>query len=150
MLNISIQKEEHLNYEVFSKMKKLRLLILGHKKLRKDFINGTMKLPEDFINGNVQLPKVLIRGNVQLPKDLSYLSDELCIIEWHRYPFKSMPTSFQPKKLVELRMHCSRIIQLWKGIMVRFSLKKISFFFLFINTRLHLIIFLVYNRFSMR
>ena len=141
MLNKPIQEVEHLSAEVFSKMKILRLLIIGHKKLRKDFINGTMKLPKDFINGNVQLPKVLIRGNVQLPKDLSYLSNELCIIEWHRYPFKSMPTSFQPKKLVELRMHCSRIIQLWKGIMVRFSLKKICIFFLFINTRLYLIIF---------
>ena len=147
-----IQEVEHLSAEVFSKMKILRLLIIGHKKLRKDFKNGTMKLLEDFINGttqlpkvltkgNVQLPKVLIRGNVQLPKDLSYLSDELRIIEWYGYPFKSMPTSFQPNKLVELRMHRSRIIQLWKGIMVRFSLKKICIFFLFINTRLYLIYF---------
>ena len=129
-----IQEVEHLNAEVFSKMKILRLLIIGHKKLRKDFINGTMKLPEDFINGNVQLPKVLIRGNVQLPKSLSYLSDELRILKWHGYPFKSMPTSFQPNKLVELRMHFSCIKNLWKGIMVRFSLKQMCIFFLFINT----------------
>ena len=131
-----IQEMEHLSAEVFSKMKILRLLIIGNMKLPKGYINGTMKQP-----------KVLIRGNVQLPKDLSYLSDELRIIEWHGYPFKSKPTSFQANKLVELRLHCSRIIQLWKGIMVRFSLKKICFFFLFINTRLYLIIFLVYNRF---
>ena len=50
-----------------------------------------------------------IRGNVQLPKSLSYLSDELRIIEWHKYPFESMPTSFQPNKLVELKMHCGLI-----------------------------------------
>ncbi|XP_065637059.1 disease resistance protein RUN1 [Quercus suber] len=125
MLNISIQKEEHLNYEVFSKMKKLRLLKINF----------------------VQPQHGLIRGNVQLPKDLSYLSDELRIIEWYGYPFKFMPTIFHPNKLVELRMHCSRIIQLWKGIKVRFSLKKICLYFLFINTRLYLIIFLVYNRF---
>ena len=131
-----IQEVEHLSAEVFSKMKILRLLIIGNMKLPRGYINGTMKLP-----------KVLIRGNVQLPKDLSYLSDELRIIEWYGYPFKSMPTSFHPNKLVELRLHCSRIIQLWKGIMVRFSLKKICFFFLFINTRLYLIFFLVYNRF---
>ena len=147
MLNMPIQEVEHLSAKVFSKMKILRLLIIGHKKLGKDFINGTMKLPEDLTRGNEQLPKVLIRGNVQLPKDLSYLSDELRIIEWYGYPFKSMPTSFHPNKLVELRMHCSCIIHLWKGIVVRFSLKKICFFFLFINTRLYLIIFLVYNRF---
>ena len=112
MLNISIQKEEHLNYEVFSKMKKLRLLKINF----------------------VQPQHGLIRGNVQLPKSLSYLSDELRIIEWRGYPFKSMPTSFQPNKLVELRMHCSLIKHLWKGIMVKFSLKQMCFFFLFINT----------------
>ena len=123
MLNMPIQEVEHLSAEVFLKMKNLRLLIIGN-----------MKLPEYFINGTMQLPKVLTRGNVQLPKDLSYLSDELRIIEWHGYPFKSMPTSFQPNKLVELKMHCSRIIQLWKGIMVRFSLKQMCIFFIFINT----------------
>ena len=112
MLNKPIQEVEHLSFEVFSKMKILRLLIIGHKKLRKDFINGTMKLP----------------------KSLNYLSDELRIMEWHGYPFKSMPTSFQPNKLVELRMRWSRIKHLWKGIMVRFSLKQMCIFFLFINT----------------
>ncbi|KAF3948262.1 hypothetical protein CMV_025720 [Castanea mollissima] len=112
MLNMPIQEVEHLSAEVFSKMKILRLLIIGNMKLPKGFINGTMKLP-----------KVLIRGNVHLPKDLSYLSNELRIIEWHGYPFKSMPTSFQPNKLVEIRMHCSRIIQLWKGIMILDALK---------------------------
>nr|XP_023929461.1 TMV resistance protein N-like [Quercus suber] len=101
MLNISIQKEEHLNYEVFSKMKKLRLLKINF----------------------VQPQHGLIRGNVQLPKDLSYLSDELRIIEWYGYPFKFMPTIFHPNKLVELRMHCSRIIQLWKGIKILGALK---------------------------
>ena len=125
-----IQEVEHLSAEVFSMMKILRLLIIGNMKLPKGYINGTMKQP-----------KVLIRGNVQLPKGLSYLSNGLRIIEWYGYPFKSMPTSFHPNKLVELRLHCSRIIQLWKGIVVRFSLKKICFFFLFINTKLYLIIF---------
>ena len=72
--------------------------------------------------------------NVQLPKGLSYLSNELHFIEWYRYPLKSMPTSFQPNKLVELRMRWSRIKHLWKGIMVRFSLKQMCIFFLFINT----------------
>ena len=72
--------------------------------------------------------------NVQLPKGLNYLSNELRFIEWYKYPLKSMPTSFQPNKLVELIMVCSRIKHLWKGIMVRFSLKQMSFFFLFINT----------------
>ena len=94
-------------------MKKLRLLNIGNEKLPKNFINGSMLLRKD-----------LIRGNLQLPQDLNYLSNNLRVIEWHGYPFKSMPTSFQPNKLVELKMHCSRIIQLWKGNKVRFSLRE--------------------------
>ena len=120
MLNLPIQKVEHLSAEAFLKMKNLRLLKIGP--------------PKDFINGTMQLPKYFNKGKVQLPKSLSYLSDELRIVEWHGYPFKSMPTSFQPNKLVELRMCCSRIKHLWKGIMVRFSLKQMCIFFLFINT----------------
>ena len=103
---------EALHVEAFSKMKNLRFLVIGN-----------MKLPKDFN-----------KGKVQLPKNLSYLSDELRIIEWHGYPFKSMPTSFQPNKLFELRMHCSCIKHLWKGIMVRFSLKQMCIFLFFINT----------------
>ena len=112
MLRLPIQKMEHLHAEAFSKMKNLRLLKIGNEKFQQDFINGTM----------------------QLPKSLNHLSDELRVIEWHGYPFKSMPTSFQPNKLVELRMHCNRIKHLWKGIMVRFALKQMCIFFLFINT----------------
>ncbi|XP_050241116.1 TMV resistance protein N-like [Quercus robur] len=95
MIKVPIQKMQHLHAETFSKMKNLRFLKIGDEKFPQDFINGTM----------------------QLPKSLNYLSDELRIIEWLRYPFKSMPTSFQPNRLVELRMRCSYIKQLWKGIM---------------------------------
>ena len=95
MLNTPKKKEEHLSAEAFSKMKKLRLLKI--------------------------LPQGLIRGNVQLRQGLNYLSNELRVIEWHGYPLKSMPTNFQPNHLVELRMRCSRIKQLWKGMVVRFS-----------------------------
>ena len=112
---------EHLSAEAFSKMKNVRLLKIGQK------------LPEDSINGTMQLPKNFNRGMVQLPKGLSYLSNELHFLEWYRYPLKSMPTGFQPNKLVELKMHCSRSIQLWKGIMVRFSLKQMCIFFFFID-----------------
>ena len=112
MIKVPIQKMQHLHVETFSKMKNLRFLKIGDEKFPQDFINGTM----------------------QLPKSLNYLFDQLCTIEWHGYPFKSMPTSFQPNRLVELRMRCSYIKKLWKGIMVRFSLKQMCIFFLFINT----------------
>ena len=103
-------KKENLSVEAFSKMTNLRFLKIGY----------------------VQPPQDLVRGPIQLPQGLNYLSDELRVLDWHGYPLKSLPTSFQPNKLVELRMHCSDIKQLWKGIMVRFSfiLICISYFFI--------------------
>ncbi|XP_030932985.1 TMV resistance protein N-like isoform X2 [Quercus lobata] len=106
MVNIPIQKVEHLSAEAFSMMKNLRLLKISSEKL-----------PEDFINGTMQLPKDLIRGKVQLPQGLSYLSNELRLLEWHGYHLKCLPTNFQLNKLVELRMHSSGIEQLWNGNM---------------------------------
>jgi hypothetical protein len=102
MLNTPNEKEEHLSAEAFSKMKKLRLLKIGN----------TSTLLIRMCNST---------SNVQLPQGLNYLSNELRVIEWHGYPLKSMPTNFQPNQLVELRMRCSRIKQLWKGMVVRFS-----------------------------
>ncbi|XP_075648254.1 disease resistance protein RUN1-like isoform X2 [Castanea sativa] len=107
MLNLPIQKVEHLSAEAFSKMKNLRLLKIGNEKPSEDFINGTMQLPKDFN-----------KGKVQLPEGLSYLSNELRVIEWHGYHLKCIPTNFKLNKLVELRMHCSGIKQLWKGNML--------------------------------
>ncbi|KAM4070558.1 hypothetical protein ACB094_12G174000 [Castanea mollissima] len=115
MLNLPIQKVEHLSAEAFSKMKNLRLLKIGNEKPPKDFINGTMQLPKDFN-----------KGKVQLPEGLSYLSNELRVIEWHGYHLKCIPTNFQLNKLVELRMHCSGIKQLWKGNMIFDELKLID------------------------
>ena len=100
-----------MNAEAFSKMKKLRWLKIGYE----------------------QPPQDLIRGPIQLPQGLSYISNELRAIDWHGYPLNSMPTSFQPNKLVELRMHYSDIKQLWKGIMVRFSLMQMCFSFIFVK-----------------
>ena len=122
MVNIPIQKVEHLSAEAFSKMKNLRLLKISSEKL-----------PEDFINGTMQLPKDLIRGKVQLPQGLSYLSNELRLLEWHGYHLKCLPTNFQLNKIVELRMHCSAIKQLWNGNIVRFLVMKICILFVFIK-----------------
>ncbi|KAM3729346.1 hypothetical protein ACB098_12G004500 [Castanea mollissima] len=104
MLNMPIEAKEHLSVEAFSKMKNLRFLKIGY----------------------VQPSQDLIRGPIQLPQGLNYLSNELRVIDWYGYPLKSLPTSFQPNKLVELRMHCSDIKQLWKGIMILNQLKLID------------------------
>ena len=106
-----VDKNECLNAEAFLEMKNLRFLKIGYVE------------PQQGHN----------RGSVQLPQGLIYLSNELRIIDWHGCPLKSMPTNFQPIKLVELRMHCSGIKKLWKGIMVRFSLMLNCISFIFIK-----------------
>ena len=112
MLKMPIEAKERLSAEAFSKMKNLRFLKIGYVHSLQD----------------------LIRGPLQLPQGLSYLSNELRILDWYGYPLKSLPTSFQPNKLFELRMRYSDIKQLWKGTMVRFSLIQLCFSFIFIKT----------------
>ncbi|XVE83985.1 hypothetical protein DITRI_Ditri16bG0132700 [Diplodiscus trichospermus] len=47
--------------------------------------------------------------------DLKYLSNEVLLFEWHGYPFKSLPSSFQLDNLVALILLSSCIKHLWKG-----------------------------------
>ncbi len=71
--------------------------------------------------------RILEIRNGRFPKGLTYLPNELHLLNWNGYPLKSMPTSFQPNNLVELKMRGSRIKQLWRGVMVRFHLCKCVF-----------------------
>jgi len=43
------------------------------------------------------------------------LSNELGYLKWIFYPFKCLPPSFEPDKLVELILRHSNIKKLWKG-----------------------------------
>ncbi|XP_016702039.2 disease resistance protein RUN1 [Gossypium hirsutum] len=52
--------------------------------------------------------------NAPNSRDINYLSNELRLLEWHGYPFKSFPSSFQPEKLVALLLPYSCIQKLWK------------------------------------
>ncbi|XVF78244.1 hypothetical protein PTKIN_Ptkin14bG0115000 [Pterospermum kingtungense] len=58
--------------------------------------------------------------------DLKYLSNELRLLEWYGYPFKSLPSSFQPDNLVALHLPYSRIQLLWKGNRPLYKLKFID------------------------
>ncbi|ESR54981.1 hypothetical protein CICLE_v10023905mg, partial [Citrus x clementina] len=62
---------------------------------------------------NLRLLKI---SNVQLPGGLEYLSNRLRLLDWHRYPLKSLPSNLQLDKTVEFKMCYSRIEELWKGI----------------------------------
>ena len=60
---------------------------------------------------NMNKLKLLKICKLHLPC-LRNLSNELLLLEWHEYPLKSLPKSFQPPELVELIMHRSSIMQL--------------------------------------
>ena len=78
--------------------------------------------------------RLLQINHVHLPLGLDYLSNELCFMNWEKYPLESLPESFHPNKLVELIMCASSLKQLWKGIKVRFPLmQQCAFFFLKIS-----------------
>ncbi|XP_022013685.1 TMV resistance protein N isoform X1 [Helianthus annuus] len=53
-----------------------------------------------------------IDENTEAP---SFLSNELCYIEWKGYPRSPFPNSFKPMKLVTLKLQYSLQKKLWKG-----------------------------------
>ncbi|PHT73702.1 hypothetical protein T459_24487, partial [Capsicum annuum] len=55
-----------------------------------------------------------------------FLPDELRWLDWHGYPSKSLPISFQGEQLVSLKLKSSSIIQLWETYKVLGSLKYLN------------------------
>ncbi|XP_060196153.1 TMV resistance protein N-like isoform X2 [Lycium barbarum] len=55
-----------------------------------------------------------------------FLPDELRWLDWHGYPSKSLPISFQGEQLLALKLKNSRIIQLWNTYKVLGKLKYIN------------------------
>ncbi|GMN64527.1 hypothetical protein TIFTF001_033599 [Ficus carica] len=68
---------------------------------------------DPFVNmKNMRLLKIC---NVKFPESHDYyFSRDLSLLEWHGYPCKSMMSSFQLERLVELIMPNSRLEQLWQ------------------------------------
>ncbi|TYG96440.1 hypothetical protein ES288_A11G350700v1 [Gossypium darwinii] len=61
---------------------------------------------------NLRLLKVLCLSNCD---DLNYLFNELRLLDWTRYPLRSLPSTFQPDNFIVLLLPYSHIEQLWKG-----------------------------------
>ncbi|KAL4616386.1 hypothetical protein ACB092_07G195700 [Castanea dentata] len=62
---------------------------------------------------NLRLLKI---GGVHIPNGLDYLSNNLRYVNWHDYPPKCLPFSFQLEKLVGRTLWDSQIEYLWEGI----------------------------------
>ncbi|KAK2380927.1 disease resistance protein RUN1 [Trifolium repens] len=59
--------------------------------------------------------KLLMLSDLNFSGSLNFLSSELGYLCWNKYPFTSLPSSFEPDKLVDLILPHSNIKQLWKG-----------------------------------
>ena len=59
--------------------------------------------------------RILIIRNARFSKDPEYLPNKLRFLEWEQYPLSSLPPSFDPKKLVILKMPHS-LLKLEKSI----------------------------------
>lgn len=58
--------------------------------------------------------RLLVLNDIKFQGCLKYLSNELKYLFWDKYPFMSLPSSFQPAKLVELILTESNIENLWE------------------------------------
>ncbi|XP_049410553.1 TMV resistance protein N-like [Solanum stenotomum] len=59
---------------------------------------------------------------------IEYLPNSLCWFECHKYPWESLPETFEPKRLVHLYLHLSLLRHLWTGIKHLPSLRKLNLY----------------------
>ncbi|KAM5555887.1 disease resistance protein RUN1-like [Rosa sericea] len=64
--------------------------------------------------------------NVNLPNGLEHLPDSIQILKWTGYPSTSLPSSFNPEKLLELSMRHSCIYHFRTGIKPLYNLKILN------------------------
>ncbi|XP_061353227.1 disease resistance protein RUN1-like [Gastrolobium bilobum] len=59
--------------------------------------------------------RLLILNHMKISGDLNFLSNSLQYLMWRGYPFTSLPSNFEPYRLVELNLRNSSIHRLWDG-----------------------------------
>ncbi|KAK0583186.1 hypothetical protein LWI29_034394 [Acer saccharum] len=89
-------------------------IILDSDKHREEITH--LKLNGKSFSGMSNLRLLIINFDVHLFEDLEYLSNELRLLKWRGYPLKSLPSSFQPQRLVQLSLCYSHIEYIWKDI----------------------------------
>uniref|UniRef100_A0A7N2R0R3 ADP-ribosyl cyclase/cyclic ADP-ribose hydrolase n=1 Tax=Quercus lobata TaxID=97700 RepID=A0A7N2R0R3_QUELO len=93
--------------------------------LSSSFLGEKEQLKAEVFSKMINLTLLQI-NHVHLPQGLDYLSNELCFMNWEKYPLESLPESFHPNKLIELIMRASSLKQLWNGIKSSKMLKHID------------------------
>jgi hypothetical protein len=65
----------------------------------------------------MKMLKIFINRNAHFFEEPSFLSNELRLLDWHKYPGKSLPSNFCGKNLVVLRMRDSHLKE-FEGVQV--------------------------------
>uniref|UniRef100_A0A5B7A9X2 Putative TMV resistance protein N-like n=1 Tax=Davidia involucrata TaxID=16924 RepID=A0A5B7A9X2_DAVIN len=71
--------------------------------------------------------RLLTVSNANISQGPEYLPNNLRFLNWCGYPSESLPESFEPEMLVELKMHSSHIVHPWKGTKKLHKLEVIDF-----------------------
>ncbi|RVW29908.1 Disease resistance-like protein DSC1 [Vitis vinifera] len=109
VLDLSALKELHFSVDVFTKMNRLRVLRFCNAQICEIWDYAWKRGNYDSCKN--QYPKC----KLHLYGDFKFLSNNLKSLHWDGYPSKSLPSTFHPEKLVELKMSFSRLEQLWEG-----------------------------------
>ncbi|XP_018449003.1 probable disease resistance protein RPP1 [Raphanus sativus] len=64
-----------------------------------------------------------ILGKCVNPQSMNYLSHKLRVLIWRDFKMTCFPSSFNPKFLVKLEMHSSKLVKFWEGIKMLNNLK---------------------------
>ena len=96
-------------------MEALQAIVLNHYEWeRQDWNFETF--PEAF--SKMCNLRLLIIHDVHIPNGLNHVSNNLRFLQWIGYPSECLPSSFQPKELLELCLLDSKMKYLWKGVKV--------------------------------
>ncbi|XP_059669056.1 disease resistance protein LAZ5-like [Cornus florida] len=71
--------------------------------------------------------KLLKLSGIRPCEQFTYLSNELCYLDWDDYPTKFLPSNFHPKNLVELRLCHNQIKEISSSIKFLQKLKYLDF-----------------------
>nr|GEW95498.1 TMV resistance protein N-like [Tanacetum cinerariifolium] len=70
--------------------------------------------------------KFLRISSIHFPHGLSYLSNDLRILDWYECSLKSLPSNFKPTHIYELKMCYSQLETLWEDTLVLPNLRSID------------------------
>ncbi|KAK4278254.1 hypothetical protein QN277_016122 [Acacia crassicarpa] len=67
-----------------------------------------------------------VGNKLQFPCGMEFLPNKLRLLRWEEYPLKSLPATFKPEHLVEIRMRNSNLTKFWDGVQNLVNLSNID------------------------